>query len=52
MFSNNPHKTNGMVCDGQHAEFVITPVTSLLANQHIASESEMWVNMHVICVDV
>ena len=36
------------IWDGKRAEPVITSVTLLLSNQHIASESEMCVNMHVI----
>ena len=39
-----------MVSDAKHVGLVIMPMTSLLANQHVASESDMCVNVHVICV--
>ena len=36
------------VCDGRRAGLVIVPMTSILANQHVCSEAEMYVYVHVI----
>ena len=37
------------VWDGKRDGLVVAPVTSILANQHVGSESEMYVYVHVIC---